>query len=57
VKTSKHRSNGIRDNFKKNLIFLKLKLGCQPNKTANSTNSKAELLYAEVGEAELSLMK
>jgi hypothetical protein len=53
-KTSKQCPNGIKDNFHKYIIFLKLKLDCQPNKT---TNSEAELLYRKIDEAELSLVK
>jgi hypothetical protein len=40
-------------NFYYNLIILKLKVACLPNKIINSTNSEAELLYGKVGEAEL----
>jgi hypothetical protein len=56
-KTSKHCFEGVRDNSHQNPILLKLKLDCQSNKTTNSTTSEAELLYGEVDEAELSLVK
>jgi hypothetical protein len=47
----------MRGNSHQNLIFLKLKLVCQPNRTTNFTNSKVELLCGEVGEVELKLVK
>jgi hypothetical protein len=56
-KTSKHHFKGIREHSHQNLIFLKLKLACQTNRTINSVNSKAELLHGEVSEAELSFVK
>jgi hypothetical protein len=40
-----------------NLSFVKLKLVCQPNRITNFTNFKSELLYDEVDEAELKLVK
>jgi hypothetical protein len=49
-------SEGIKDNSYQNVTFLKLKSVYQPNKITNSTNYEVELLYGEVGKAELSLM-
>jgi hypothetical protein len=56
-KTSKQCSKGIRDNSHQNLIFLKPKLVYKPNGTTNSTKCETELLYSEVGKAELNFMK
>jgi hypothetical protein len=36
---------------------VKLKLVCEPNRITNFTNSKSELLYGEVDETELKLVK
>jgi hypothetical protein len=57
VKTSKHHPQGHKDNSYQNLIFLKLKLGYQPNRTTNLTNSGIELFYGDVSDIELSLVK
>jgi hypothetical protein len=57
VKTSKHCFNGIRDNYHQNLISVKLKLVSKPNRTTNSVNSEAELLYGKVDEVELNFVK
>jgi hypothetical protein len=55
-KTLKHHSKGIRNNSHQNIIFTKLKLRCQRNRTTN-TNSEVEPLCGEVGEAELVFVK
>jgi hypothetical protein len=53
-KTSKQCSMGIRDNSHKNIIILKPKLVCKPNRTINSAKCEAELLH---GEVELNFVK
>jgi hypothetical protein len=47
----------IRNNSHQNLIFLKLKLGCQPNRITNSSNSEIEPFHDKVGKVKLSLVK
>jgi hypothetical protein len=54
---SKHYFEGIRDNSHKKSHFLKLKLDYQPNRKNNYTKFMVELLYVEVGEIKLSLIK
>jgi hypothetical protein len=57
VKNIKISFQGHKGPFHQNLIFLKLKLVCQRNRTTNSANSKPKLLYGKVGEAELNFVK
>jgi hypothetical protein len=46
-KSSKHRYKGIRDNSHQNLILLKLKLDCQPNRIIKISNlSTLRLSYS-----------
>jgi hypothetical protein len=54
---SKHYFEGIKDNSHQNIIFLKLKLNYQPNRTINSIKFEIELLFNKIGKAKLSLMK